>query len=183
MLSTFLERSRDPQRKRKRQRQRKATTLSSPIDGMVADISPSTDQEGIHLGTPDIPPRTEESIHLGAPDVSPSTNEERIDLGAPDISPSTEDRIHLDPVEVKKHFDRIGRFRILVIGRSNAGKTTLLQRVCNTTELLDIFNANGEKVKYLILLYHTSPRITDVWQFADSSTRNPGGELGVWPVI
>ncbi|KIM68537.1 hypothetical protein SCLCIDRAFT_105948, partial [Scleroderma citrinum Foug A] len=39
-----------------------------------------------------------------------------------------------------------GRFRILVIGRSNAGKTTLLQRVCNTTELPDIFNANGEKV-------------------------------------
>ena len=30
MLSTFLERSRDPQRKRKRQRQRKVTTLSSP---------------------------------------------------------------------------------------------------------------------------------------------------------
>ena len=26
------------------------------------------------------------------------------------------------------------RFRILVIGRANAGKTTLLQRVCNTTE-------------------------------------------------
>ena len=25
-------------------------------------------------------------------------------------------------------------FRILVIGRANAGKTTLLQRVCNTTE-------------------------------------------------
>ena len=26
------------------------------------------------------------------------------------------------------------RFRILVIGRANAGKTTLLQRVCNTTD-------------------------------------------------
>ena len=26
------------------------------------------------------------------------------------------------------------RFRILVIGRANAGKTTILQRVCNTTE-------------------------------------------------
>ena len=26
------------------------------------------------------------------------------------------------------------RFRILVIGRANAGKTTLLQRVCNTKE-------------------------------------------------
>ncbi|KIM69349.1 hypothetical protein SCLCIDRAFT_102421 [Scleroderma citrinum Foug A] len=56
----------------------------------------------------------------------------------------------VDPVEVKKHFDRIGRFRILVLGRSNAGKTTLLQRVCNTTELPEIFNAEGEKVKYLI---------------------------------
>ncbi|KIM58528.1 hypothetical protein SCLCIDRAFT_127884, partial [Scleroderma citrinum Foug A] len=40
-----------------------------------------------------------------------------------------------------------GRFRILVIGRSNAGKTTLLQRVCNTTELPEVFNAKGEKVK------------------------------------
>ena len=53
----------------------------------------------------------------------------------------------LDPAEVKKHFDRIGHFRILVLGRSNAGKTTLLQRVCNTTELPEIFNAKGEKVK------------------------------------
>ena len=26
------------------------------------------------------------------------------------------------------------RFRILVNGRANAGKTTLLQRVCNTTD-------------------------------------------------
>ena len=59
----------------------------------------------------------------------------------------------VDPVEVKKHFDRIGRFRILVLGRSNAGKTTLLQRVCNTTELPEIFNAEGEKVKYLIVSY------------------------------
>ena len=55
--------------------------------------------------------------------------------------------IRLDPVEVKEHFDRIGHFRILVLGRSNAGKTTLLQHVCNTTELPEIFNAKGEKVK------------------------------------
>jgi len=54
--------------------------------------------------------------------------------------------LHIDPETVKKHFDRIGRFRVLVIGRSNAGKTTLLQRVCNTTELPEVFNAKGEKV-------------------------------------
>ena len=67
------------------------------------------------------------------------------------VSPSIEEEFRLDPAQVKKHFDRIGRFRILVIGRSNAGKTTILQRVCNTTELPEIFNARGEKVKYLLI--------------------------------
>ena len=36
-----------------------------------------------------------------------------------------------DPYDLRKKYTR---FRILVIGRANAGKTTLLQRVCNTTE-------------------------------------------------
>ena len=63
---------------------------------------------------------------------------------------------HLAPAEIKKHFDRIGRFRILVVGRSNAGKTTLLQRVCNTTELPDIYNSEGKKVRYLIVQRHRS---------------------------
>ena len=67
----------------------------------------------------------------------------------------------MDPAEVQNHFDRIGRFRILVLGRSNSGKTTLLQRICNATELPEIFNAKGEKVKYLILLYHPFLQITD----------------------
>ncbi|KAL4073060.1 hypothetical protein V8B97DRAFT_1898987 [Scleroderma yunnanense] len=58
----------------------------------------------------------------------------------------TQNALRLDPSEVRKHFDRIGRFRILVIGRSNAGKTTLLQRVCNTTELPEIINTEGEKI-------------------------------------
>ena len=78
----------------------------------------------------------------------------------PDNPPSIEDpasiddmtqKIHLDPIAVKRHFDRIGRFRILVIGRSNSGKTTLLQRVCNTTEAPEIYNSKGEKVKYLVV--------------------------------
>ena len=74
----------------------------------------------------------------------------------------------LNPVEVQRHFDRIGHFRILVLGRSNAGKTTLLQSVCNTKELPEIFNAKGEKVKYLILSYHTILlQVTDASHFED----------------
>jgi GTPase SAR1 family protein len=30
------------------------------------------------------------------------------------------------------------RFRVLIIGKANAGKTTILQRVCNTTESPEI---------------------------------------------
>jgi len=35
---------------------------------------------------------------------------------------------------------KYSHFRILVIGRANAGKTTLLKRVCNTTEDPRIYN-------------------------------------------
>lgn len=41
---------------------------------------------------------------------------------------------------------KFGRFRILIIGRANAGKTTILQKVCNTTELPELFDSDGEKV-------------------------------------
>ncbi|KAI6116688.1 hypothetical protein EV401DRAFT_1864530 [Pisolithus croceorrhizus] len=40
----------------------------------------------------------------------------------------------------------IKRFRILVMGRANAGKTTILQRVCNTTDNPEIFDGEGNKV-------------------------------------
>ncbi|KAG1817358.1 hypothetical protein EV424DRAFT_1645101 [Suillus variegatus] len=40
----------------------------------------------------------------------------------------------------------IGRFRVLIIGRANAGKTTILQKVCNTTDQPDIYDAKGNKI-------------------------------------
>ena len=97
-------------------------------------------------------PRIEETGPVRGNAVSTGTEDtHHIDFSQVEIvSPSIEEDFRLDPAQVKEHFDRIGRFRILVIGRSNAGKTTILQRVCNTTELPEIFNANGEKVKYLL---------------------------------
>jgi GTPase SAR1 family protein len=55
----------------------------------------------------------------------------------------------MDPSEIK---EKIGRFRVLVIGRANAGKTTILQRVCNTRENPEIYNSAGEKVGIMILV-------------------------------
>ncbi|KAJ8596751.1 hypothetical protein M405DRAFT_725751, partial [Rhizopogon salebrosus TDB-379] len=54
--------------------------------------------------------------------------------------------------DIRKKF---GRFRILVVGRANAGKTTLLQRICNTTEKPEIFDRKGNKVD---LAFHATSR-------------------------
>ncbi|KAG2063663.1 hypothetical protein BDR04DRAFT_1037373, partial [Suillus decipiens] len=54
----------------------------------------------------------------------------------------------MEPSEIKK---KIVRFRILIIGRANAGKTTILQRVCNTRENPEIYNSRGEKVRLVKL--------------------------------
>ncbi|KAI5981822.1 hypothetical protein EDD15DRAFT_320682 [Pisolithus albus] len=64
----------------------------------------------------------------------------------PPRSPSSRPPYRLDPAKAKKHIDRIRRFRILIMGRANAGKTTILQRVCNTTDQPEIYNGKGEKV-------------------------------------
>ncbi|KAG2751288.1 hypothetical protein P692DRAFT_20727040, partial [Suillus brevipes Sb2] len=39
--------------------------------------------------------------------------------------------------------EMIGRFRVLIIGRANAGKTTILQKVCNTTDDPEIYDTKG----------------------------------------
>ena len=52
-------------------------------------------------------------------------------------------------------------FRILVIGRANAGKTTLLQRVCNTTEDPCIYDDNK---KNLVSVYRPEDEFC-FWHF------------------
>ncbi|KAG9317023.1 hypothetical protein JVU11DRAFT_1205 [Chiua virens] len=42
--------------------------------------------------------------------------------------------------------EKFGRFRILVIGRANAGKTTLLQQICNSMENPEIYDGGGGKI-------------------------------------
>jgi predicted GTPase len=46
--------------------------------------------------------------------------------------------------EIRTRYDK---FRILIIGRANAGKTTILQRTCNTTDAPLIYDTEGYEVR------------------------------------
>ncbi|KIJ27242.1 hypothetical protein M422DRAFT_191265 [Sphaerobolus stellatus SS14] len=46
---------------------------------------------------------------------------------------------------------RVKCSRVLILGRANAGKTTILQKVCNTTEQPEIFDPKGRKASAIYL--------------------------------
>ncbi|KAG1728728.1 uncharacterized protein EDB91DRAFT_1253327 [Suillus paluster] len=54
----------------------------------------------------------------------------------------------IDPQNIRK---TIGRFRVLIVGRANAGKTTILQKVCNTTDEPEIYNAQGKEIDVAVV--------------------------------
>ncbi|KAF7343604.1 GTP-binding protein [Mycena sanguinolenta] len=47
------------------------------------------------------------------------------------------------PIDVRS---KISRFRILIIGRANAGKTTILKKVCNSVEDPQIYDIRGRRL-------------------------------------
>ena len=62
------------------------------------------------------------------------------------LAMSTSSKPHLTTEEIGKTRAKFQQFRILVIGRANAGKTTILRKVCNTTGDPTIFDPEGNKV-------------------------------------
>ena len=74
------------------------------------------------------------------------------------------------------HIPKI-QFRVLIIGRANAGKTTILQRVCDTTDSPIIYrNRDGKKKKVchnglkvlLALSYTTQVKIEPSMEVSDN---------------
>ena len=61
---------------------------------------------------------------------------------------STSSQPKLIAGEIRNTRAKFKQFRILVIGRANAGKTTILRRVCDTTDDPMIFDPSGKKVRY-----------------------------------
>ena len=54
-------------------------------------------------------------------------------------------------MEIENLRERFGRFRVLVIGRANAGKTTILKNICDSTEDPEIYDAQGRKVRFILI--------------------------------
>lgn len=54
--------------------------------------------------------------------------------------------MYRDLDEMMKLRQKCKHFRILIIGRANAGKTTILQKICNTNEEATIQDAKGNMV-------------------------------------
>ncbi|KAG6826372.1 hypothetical protein H0H92_016105, partial [Tricholoma furcatifolium] len=52
----------------------------------------------------------------------------------------------VDPREGDKIRKRAGRFRVLIVGRANSGKTTILQRVCKSAKAPVIYGPGGFKI-------------------------------------
>ena len=66
---------------------------------------------------------------------------------------STSSKPLLIAAQIEKIKAQFTQFRILVIGRANAGKTTVLRGLCNATGEPVIFSPNGEMVKYMVKVH------------------------------
>ncbi|KAG1823115.1 hypothetical protein EV424DRAFT_780067 [Suillus variegatus] len=54
-------------------------------------------------------------------------------------------------IEAQKLRRMMKRFRVLIMGRANAGKTTILQKVCNTMDQPEIYDTKGNKIDTTIV--------------------------------
>src|SRR5882762_9955227 len=68
------------------------------------------------------------------------------------------------------------RFRVLIIGNANAGKTTILQKVCNANgRQHEVFDSAGQKVRITL---QTSLRLhSELVSAQTDSTVNPSNDV------
>ncbi|KDQ20555.1 hypothetical protein BOTBODRAFT_95966, partial [Botryobasidium botryosum FD-172 SS1] len=66
----------------------------------------------------------------------------------------------------QREIKRPERFRILIIGRANAGKTTILRAVCGAEGEPDVYDRDGNKVRGF------APPITHTYTFSQRGEHN-----------
>ena len=88
----------------------------------------------------------------------------------------TSSRPQLNAQQMEKLRERFTQFRILVIGRANAGKTTILRKLCDATGEPMIFDPTGKKVKYMVQVHARYSHLCP-WSQIESSTLDPSLEV------
>ena len=71
-------------------------------------------------------------------------------ISVPAISLRSPSTLRVDAMAAQENLPRLPadvKFRVLIIGRANAGKTSILQRVCDTTESPEIYSVDSEGVR------------------------------------
>ncbi|KAI6028889.1 GTP-binding protein [Pisolithus orientalis] len=76
----------------------------------------------------------------------------------------------------EEHVNHIDRFCIFVMGRANAGKTTILQRLCNSMDQPEIFDGNGRKHGDHRIEYELAFKSDPHYVFHDSCGFEAGSE-------
>lgn len=99
-------------------------------------------------------------------------------------------------MEDEEFLAQFKRFRILVIGRANSGKTTILRAVCGTDEEPEVYDERGREVStwiYSRSIFHSPTRLPSshlllrtgsvievgIWVLARVSRSNE--EKGIYP--
>ena len=72
----------------------------------------------------------------------------------PSEQPSSRSRLLVmstDTMQIDDIRKKFGRFRVLIIGRANSGKTTILKKICNSIEDPEIYDDQGNRVGLYIV--------------------------------
>ncbi|KAG9312506.1 hypothetical protein JVU11DRAFT_6897 [Chiua virens] len=123
-MKRFIARLRFPYFRSKAPTRPSAESLAEPPTEPLAE--PSTES----LAAPPAEPLTE-------PPAEPFAG---LSAESPEES-SAEPIIQMDGIR-----EKFGRFRILIIGRANAGKTTILKQICNSTDEPVLYDGDGNEV-------------------------------------
>jgi len=110
-----------------------SAVVAPPVDTPAVTVDLSTSQNR---------PNAPSAVGSLSPQSRP--NSPSAVVAPPVVTPA----VTVDLEEAAKLRAKYTQFRILVIGRANAGKTTLLKRVCNTTEEPSIYDKGKNLVSY-----------------------------------
>ena len=125
----------------------KRTSLSPPLFNMPDRRPPQTAKESQGFRN-----RLKKMFRWGSQSMLSSW--QPLELAPTVLTIMTDRELELEAANIRARYTH---FRILIVGRANAGKTTLLKRVCNTKEDPVYNKVMAYRLRLILLSHHPSP--------------------------